>query len=964
MATSDIQQIILTKGNTSAKVAALKQALKRELGDRASAFPGLDNGNSFDADTEAALRLWQSSVGMVADGVAGPWVCDALRIDSLPELQVVLSTERVAKAFPAATKPSSISRNLPYVSAALRAFGLADFDLVAMALATIRAESEGFLPISEYPSRFNTRPGQPAFSAYDGRQDLGNTQPGDGARFRGRGYIQLTGRVNYQKYGKQLGIPLAEQPDLACCPEVAACLLTAYLAERADKIRTALKTGDLAKARKLVNGGHHGLDRFRDTYEKLKVQLPPRAATPPRVGKSAKTAAAATEQPLQARRQTLNVKADGEDFRDRQYLPPPLSLQPQYPGDDEIAQFLGTYTGAQLILDQGKEGACTGFGLACVINAIRWRRAGMPATFESVSPRMLYKFARRFDEYEGEDYEGSSCRGALKGWFHNGVCLASWWRYDAGAKTLPKAGWDTNAQEQSLGVYYRVNTKSITDMQVAIHETGAIYVSSFTHSDWEKIRNRATPPQNHAQIPVIPFKGKPSRTGGHAYALVGYNRDGFILQNSWGNNWGAGGFAVLTYADWLAHAMDVWVIALGVPGVIAGRYASPGTSSQTTPSGKASHPAQWWDENTAYQHSIVLGNNGRVNHFLPRDHLAQNLQHQASILPDTWFRNNDQAKKRLVIYVHGGLNSEGDAIDRARAMGHYFTGNGCYPLFLVWKTGLQETLRNLWQDFRKGEPRPGLAGGFISDKLTDPLLEKTFGRPLVKPLWSEMKENAQVASWPGRGADLLTDAIRSLASSWGNQFELHLVGHSAGSILIGKMLRNLAGKQMVDLVKSCHLYAPACSVEFANREYAVHPGIMDNLYLDILSDKREKADNVVSIYRKSLLYFVSNALEADARTPILGLANIFDSQYSQWDGSAGTADSLRLWREAASDHKLQDRLGILDKEKILIRSTGGKQEEKASHGGFDNDVEIVANTLRRITGSKKLAMPVDDLTGF
>lgn len=64
-------------------------------------------------------------------------------------------------------------------------------------------------------------------------------------------------------------------------------------------------------------------------------------------------------------------------------------------------------------------------------------------------------------------------------------------------------------------------------------------------------------------------------------------------------------------------------------------------------------------------------------------------------MPDTWFRQNPHEKKRLVIYAHGGLNSEGDAIQRAQAMGRYFLGNGCYPLFLVWKSGLLESFGNI-----------------------------------------------------------------------------------------------------------------------------------------------------------------------------------------------------------------------------------------------------------------------------
>ena len=57
-------------------------------------------------------------------------------------------------------------------------------------------------------------------SAYEGRADLGNTQPGDGKRYKGRGPIQLTGRANYRKAGKALGLPLEEHPEIVEHPDV------------------------------------------------------------------------------------------------------------------------------------------------------------------------------------------------------------------------------------------------------------------------------------------------------------------------------------------------------------------------------------------------------------------------------------------------------------------------------------------------------------------------------------------------------------------------------------------------------------------------------------------------------------------------------------------------------------------------------------------------------------------------
>ena len=150
--------------------------------------------------------------------------------------------------------------------AGLRWADIADRDMTLMALATIRAETEGFVPISEGKSRWNTkvRP----FDRYEGRQNLGNTQPGDGAKFKGRGYIQLTGRSNYTRIGGQIGLALDHRPELANATAIAGIILAQFLKNHEKGIRGALERGDLAKARRLVNGGRHGLNRFTDAYRR------------------------------------------------------------------------------------------------------------------------------------------------------------------------------------------------------------------------------------------------------------------------------------------------------------------------------------------------------------------------------------------------------------------------------------------------------------------------------------------------------------------------------------------------------------------------------------------------------------------------------------------------------------------------------------------------------------------------
>jgi len=220
---------------------------------------------------------------------------------------------------------------------------------------------------------------------------------------------------------------------------------------------------------------------------------------------------------------TYDARPDRPDIRDRIYMPPLQTLPPQSPSPKWIKSHLPKYVKAKLVLDQGEEGACTGFGLAGVINYLLYRQSVIVGSKTSplVSPRMIYHLARKYDEWRGQDYEGSSCRGAIKGWFHHGVCTEALWPYrdKAGVARFmaPSAGWDADAAQRPVGAYYRILTDAIADLQGAINEVGAIYVSSDVHKGWDAIGD------NLKSLPTIPWKPGVKVDGGHAFALVGYD---------------------------------------------------------------------------------------------------------------------------------------------------------------------------------------------------------------------------------------------------------------------------------------------------------------------------------------------------------------------------------------------------------------------------------------------------------
>ena len=107
-----------------------------------------------------------------------------------------------------------------------------------------------------------------------------------------------------------------------------------------------------------------------------------------------------------------------------------LALPSRYPGDARDRGVTAPVSEGTTRWDQGPDGACTGFGLAAVINYLLFLgTVDSTAAPRRVSAAMLYELARLYDEWPGEDYDGSSCRGALKGWYRHGVCRDELWPY-------------------------------------------------------------------------------------------------------------------------------------------------------------------------------------------------------------------------------------------------------------------------------------------------------------------------------------------------------------------------------------------------------------------------------------------------------------------------------------------------------------------------------------------------------
>jgi len=135
---------------------------------------------------------------------------------------------------------------------------------LAAFIAQVAHESGGFRYMRELgPDSY--------FDRYEGREDLGNTEPGDGLRFKGRGYIQITGRDNYTQAGADLELDLVNQPEMAETPQVAAYIAAWFWNNR--NLNRFADSGDFITLTRRINGGLNGLAERQAYWARAKEAL-------------------------------------------------------------------------------------------------------------------------------------------------------------------------------------------------------------------------------------------------------------------------------------------------------------------------------------------------------------------------------------------------------------------------------------------------------------------------------------------------------------------------------------------------------------------------------------------------------------------------------------------------------------------------------------------------------------------
>ena len=192
---------------------------------------------------EQSKRL-QSRLGVTSDGVIGRGTLAALfaKMGAGPERSAELGL--AANVF-------------------FRTYGILDTPLrLAHFMGQCAHESAGFVYMEEIASG----------AAYEDRKDLGNTQPGDGKRYKGRGPIQLTGRANYRTYGRDLGIDLEAHPEvISIAPSLG--LMTSCKFWASKGLNALADADNLDRITRLINGGTNGIDDRKARTAKAKALL-------------------------------------------------------------------------------------------------------------------------------------------------------------------------------------------------------------------------------------------------------------------------------------------------------------------------------------------------------------------------------------------------------------------------------------------------------------------------------------------------------------------------------------------------------------------------------------------------------------------------------------------------------------------------------------------------------------------
>ncbi len=580
---------------------------------------------------------------------------------------------------------------------------------------------------------------------------------------------------------------------------------------------------------------------------------------------------------------TGTIIPDPADVRDLIYRPT-LGLLPERYLCAAMEPQNSGYRKNLTIRSQGSAPTCIGESLAALLDIQRIETyckngdlTGAQAHVMPASGAMLYAMALDVESTERgrKATDIYSLRSGLKGFYNTGVCTETTWN-----NRLLKNMGDTvesasvtamqEARNVTLGAYYRVRS-FINDFHAALVEAGALYVSADLHDGW--------------QTPNAGVIGPAESTvfgGGHAFVIVGYDRRGFLVLNSWGPAWGGyrlgngpplPGIALWTYEDWANRVIDAWVLRLAAPTPEAFRFAigAHGTAmfgADQAPLA-APQPARRLE---VLGHYIHLDDGHHVttgSYPGSRESLKTTLDHLGS-----------EAKRNITdirLTIHGDIMPTQDVMSRIARSTCEDKAAHVHGLSLIWVNGLlsgsADALKPLF------DAALAIAKGNRKD--ADERIERV-ARPVGRALWRDAKRAAETAAArvpkDGDAADTLNQII-GLCQRAGKR--LHIVSEGAGILLLAELLREgpdadaeARDAALSDVLASMTLVAPLIT----RQAFEATVG----RFLEVWNTRTQRRATMfradaafderlcVGTYSRSWTDLVSRAFEEEPQTTLIG----------------------------------------------------------------------------------------------
>jgi putative chitinase len=266
--------------NTKASVSDLRKTAKNSTGEKARMAHWLANmkaGRAKAEDVEEGWKDWVAGAAMGAAslGAAGDADASVKKDLNKPAIQQVIKKQDSKPVAPPKATEKELAKSVTnnpheiYLKKVAEKAGIQGQELIAF-LSQCAHETMDFKHMKEIGGKLDFKKYDPRFAPRKAKI-LGNTKAGDGAKYKGRGYIQITGKYNYEQAGKALGLDLVNKPELVEKPEVAAKVAVWYWKTRvANKVDSFKDTSAVTKT---INPGMKHLDQRKEKQQSFQIAM-------------------------------------------------------------------------------------------------------------------------------------------------------------------------------------------------------------------------------------------------------------------------------------------------------------------------------------------------------------------------------------------------------------------------------------------------------------------------------------------------------------------------------------------------------------------------------------------------------------------------------------------------------------------------------------------------------------------